>query len=166
MNVAIYTRVSTEVQNPKIQEDICKAYCERMSHTIFKVYTDIYTGSTDKRPAFNDMLIDMRNFKFDCVVVSKLDRIGRSLQHLISLFEEFKTKKVSFVAVQQNIDTGSSIGKLQFHILGAFAEFERSLISERTKDALRNNLKVGKRGRDKKPRNRAGYFRRWRGIKK
>lgn len=158
MKAAIYTRVSTEEQNPKTQEELCLRYCERQSYEVYKVYTDVYSGATDKRPSFNELLEDLRAYRFDIVVCTKLDRMGRSLQHLISLIDEFQKKKVDFVCITQNIDTTTSTGKLQFHIMGAFAEFERNLISERTKEALRNNAKVGKRGKDKKPRHNQGYF--------
>ena len=95
MKVAIYIRVSTEEQNPKIQEDICKQYCERMEYEIFDVYSDVYSGYTDQRPEFNRLLEDMRAFKFDAVMVTKLDRMGRSLQHLLTLFDEFQHKSLS-----------------------------------------------------------------------
>ena len=85
--------------------------------------------------------------------------MGRSLQHLLGLFDEFKNKGVHFVATTQNVDTTTPIGKLQLQILGAFAEFERNLISERTKEGLRMAKNVGKRGKDKKPRKRRGTLR-------
>ena len=103
----------------------------------------------------------MRNYKFDCVMVTKLDRMGRSLQHLLSLFDEFQRKGIQFISVTQNIDTTSASGKLQLQILGAFAEFERNLISERTKEGLRRAINVGKRGKDKTPRKNDGYKQRY-----
>ena len=92
-------------------------------------------------------------------MVTKLDRIGRSLQHLLSLFDEFQKKGVNFIAITQNIDTSSSIGKFQLQILGAFAEFERNIISERTKEGLKGVKNVGKRGKDKKARKKRGGLR-------
>jgi len=162
MKAAIYVRVSTDMQNSDSQEKICKNYCKRMDIDVFKVYRDVFSGASSKRPAFNEMLKDMRAFEFDVVVCTKLDRMGRSLQHLLSLIEEFKNKKVDFVCVTQNIDTTTSAGKLQMQIMGAFAEFERNIISERTKEALRYKKNVGKRGKDKKPRDKSGYYSRWR----
>lgn len=156
MRVAVYCRVSTEEQDADKQEFICKEYCKRNAWEIYKVYKDVYSGAKTSRPAFNQMLEDMRSMSFDCVMVTKLDRIGRSLQHLLSLFNEFTTKNVNFIATSQNIDTTTSTGRLQLHILGAFAEFERNLISERTKEGLRRATGVGKRGKDKKPRKRRG----------
>jgi len=156
MKVAIYCRVSTEEQNADKQEDICRQYCKVNNFEIFKVYKDIISGTKSSRPEFNQLLDDMRQYKFNCVMVTKLDRIGRSLQHLLSMFDEFNRKKINFVATTQNIDTTTASGKLQLQILGAFAEFERNMISERTKEGLRKAIGVGKRGKDKKPRKRRG----------
>lgn len=156
MKVAIYGRVSTEDQTVKHQVSQCYAYCGRLGYEVFEVYTDTISGVKSSRPAFNKLLDDMRAFKFDCVMVTKLDRLGRSLQHLLGLIEEFTAKGIHFIATTQNIDTSSSMGKLQLQIMGAFAEFERNLISERTKEALKGNTKVGKRGKDKIPRKKRG----------
>ena len=159
MKAAIYCRVSTEEQNADTQEQICLEYCKRQNLEVFKVYKDIISGKTTSRPSFNQMLEDMRSFKFDCIMVTKLDRIGRSLQHLLSLFEEFAGKGVNFIATTQNIDTTSAAGKLQMQIMGAFAEFERNLISERTKESRKGKPNWGKRGRDRKPRQKRGGLR-------
>ncbi len=156
MRCSIYCRVSTEEQDADKQELICREHCERNNFEIFKIYKDIISGKTTSRPAFNQMLEDMRQRKFNCIMVTKLDRIGRSLAHLLSLFEEFNKRGIHFIAVTQNIDTTSASGRLQFQILGAFAEFERNIISERTKEGMRRAVGVGKRGKDKIPRKRRG----------
>jgi site-specific DNA recombinase len=156
MKVAIYCRVSTEEQNNDSQESLCLETCARQGHEVYKVYKDVYTGAKENRPSFNEMLEDMRNHKFNVVMVTKLDRIGRSLAHLLALFNEFNNRGINFVAVTQNIDSITSTGKLQLQILGAFAEFERNLISERTKEGLRIGHAPGKRGKDKTPRKRRG----------
>lgn len=166
MKVAIYCRVSTEEQNLDNQIELCKIACERMKHEVYKVYSDVISGKSTSRPEFNKLLEDMRHYKFDCIMVTKLDRIGRSLQHLLSLFDEFSIKGIQFIAVTQNIDTTTSSGKLQLQIMGAFAEFERNLISERTKEGMKNAKNVGKRGKDKRKRSNAGYFKTRGGIKK
>jgi DNA invertase Pin-like site-specific DNA recombinase len=154
MKVAIYCRVSTQDQHADKQEEICREYCKRNGFEVFKVYKDVISGTTTSRKGFNQLLEDMRNMKFKAIAVTKLDRIGRSLKHLLGLFDEFNNKKVDFVAVTQNIDTSTSTGKLQMQIMGAFAEYERNIISERTKEGLRKAVGVGKRGRDKNPRKR------------
>lgn len=163
MKAAIYCRVSTPDQNIEAQELSCKEYCIRAGHEIYGIYSDNgVSGMLDKRPAFNELIDDMRHYKFNMVVVTKLDRIGRSLQHLLSLFDEFVNKGVNFIAVTQNIDTTTPQGKLFFQIQGAFAEYERNIISERTKEGIRysrNRHKVGKRGPDLKPRKKRGSLR-------
>jgi len=159
MKAAIYCRVSTEEQDADKQEDICREHCEKNNIEIYKIYKDVISGKTTSRPEFNQMLDDMRLYKFNTLIVTKLDRIGRSLQHLLSLFDEFLKKQVHFIAITQNIDTSSAAGKLQLHILGAFAEFERNIISERTKEGMRKAKNVGKRGRDKSPRRKRGVLR-------
>lgn len=157
MKTAIYVRVSTSEQDVSKQEHICKEYCKRNDMEIYNIYRDkSISGIKTSRPSFNNLLEDMRNHSFNCIMVTKLDRIGRSLSHLLSMFEEFNKRGIHFVAVTQNIDTTTSIGKLQLQILGAFAEFERNLISERTKEGLMRATGVGKRGKDKKPRKRRG----------
>ena len=156
MKAAIYCRVSTREQNVEAQEQACIDYCERQEIEIYGVYSDNgISGSLDKRPAFNEMITDMRRYKFNIVVVTKLDRIGRSLQHLLTLFDEFKNKGVNFAAVTQSIDTTSPQGKLFFQIQAAFAEYEREIISERTREGIKyskNRHKVGMRGPDLQPR--------------
>lgn len=157
MKIAIYCRVSTEEQSVDKQEASLLEYCKKQNFEVFKVYKDVISGTTSSRPAFNTLLDDMRKNKFDCIMVTKLDRLGRSLQHLLSLFNEFNTRGIHFIASTQNIDTSSSIGKFQLQMLGAFAEFERNIISERTKEGLKRKVKTGKRGKDTKKR-----IRRWR----
>jgi DNA invertase Pin-like site-specific DNA recombinase len=132
MKVAIYCRVSTKDQNAGNQENACKDYCQRINAEIFNIYTDSgVSGAKTSRPAFDEMLRDMRLVRFNTIMVTKLDRIGRSLQHVLSLFDEFNRKGIQFVAITQNIDTSSAAGKMQMQLLGVFAEFERNLISER-----------------------------------
>ena len=156
MKIAIYCRVSTEEQQNDTQEAICLANCQRSNYEVYKVYKDVISGTKASRPQFNLLLEDMRNKQFDCIMVTKLDRLGRSIQHLLSLFDEFSKRHISFIAVTQNIDTISATGKLQLHIMAAFAEFERNIISERTKEGLKVGSGVGKRGKDKKPRKLRG----------
>ena len=158
--IAIYCRVSTEEQDADKQKYICERYCEANDDfEVYKIYKDVISGTKESRPSFNKLLEDMRDHKFDVIMVTKLDRIGRSLKHLLSLFDEFSNKGIHFIATTQNIDTSSAAGKLQLQILGAFAEFERNMISERTKEGLRRAVGVGKRGKDKHPRKRRGRLR-------
>jgi len=159
MKVAIYARVSTDDQFADKQVEALKDYCSRFVYDVFDVYIDVIGGASTSRPAFNSLLVDMRKYKFNCVMVTKLDRLGRSLSHLLSLIDEFKKKGVNFIATTQNIDTTTATGNLLFQIMGAFAEFEKNIISERTKEGLKKAKNVGKRGKDKKPRQKRGGLR-------
>lgn len=159
MKVAIYARVSRKDQKLDTQVSICTIECGKKGYEIFNVYKDVISGKTSSRLRLNQLLQDMRENKFDAIMVTKLDRIGRSLKHLLSLFDEFQSKGISFIAVTQNIDTSTAAGRLQMQIMGAFAEFERNIISERTKEGLMKK-KEGKRGPDKKPRKRRGVLKR------
>jgi DNA invertase Pin-like site-specific DNA recombinase len=160
MKVAIYTRVSKSDQDVTVQQKLCTEYCSRMGYQVYSIYTDEgVSGMKDSRPQFDQLLKDMRALKFECIVVSKLDRIGRSLQHILALFTEFTNRGCHFIAVTQSIDTSSAVGKFQLQMLGAMAEFERNLISERTREALKYAKNVGKRGPDKKQRKKRGVVR-------
>lgn len=159
MKVAIYARVSTEDQHAEKQVLYMREECEKRGFDIYAEYVDVISGSKQSRPEFNKMLDDMRKYRFRAVMITKLDRLGRSLQHLISILDEFKSKSVELIAVTQNIDTTSAAGRLQWQIMGAFAEFEREIIRERTKEGMRNAKNVGKRGKDKKPRQKRGVLR-------
>ena len=159
MKVAIYARVSTDEQDADKQERACLEYCLKNGIEVYNVYKDVISGAKTTRPAFDFMLNDMRQYKFNAIMVTKLDRLGRSLKHLLNLFEEFRAKGVHFIAITQNIDTSSAVGQFQMQVLGAFAEFERNIISERTKEGLKYAKNIGKRGKDKKPRLKRGGLR-------
>jgi len=119
-----YARVSTTDQDPSLQLDAFKeAGCGR-------VFTDHASGALDSRPQLDRLLDQLRSG--DTVVVWRLDRLGRSLRHLIGLVEDLKAKGVGLRSLTEQIDTTTPGGKLIFSIFGALAEFERALIQERT----------------------------------
>jgi DNA invertase Pin-like site-specific DNA recombinase len=109
----------------------------------------------------------MRAGKIESVVCYKLDRIGRSLKHLLSLFEEFQNRKIGFVSLSQNIDTNTPEGRMFLKMLMVLAEYERELIVARTKDGLARAVKQGKKlgrpngSKDKGRRRKSGYIKRW-----
>ena len=124
-----YARVSTEDQNLDLQLDALKeAGCK-------KIFQDKISGVKEDRNGLLQVLEIVR--PGDTLVVWKLDRLGRSLQHLISVVDELKEKDVYFKSLKENLDTSSSTGKLIFHIFGALAEFERDIIRERTMAGLK-----------------------------
>lgn len=133
-----YSRVSTNDQSLNSQLDKLKQYgCK-------KIYTDIISGSKSNRSELNNMLEYVR--EGDTIVVYRLDRLGRNLKDLINLINIFQDKKVGFRSITENIDTTTPTGKLMFHIAGAFAEFERNIIRERTKAGLESARARGKKG--------------------
>jgi DNA invertase Pin-like site-specific DNA recombinase len=119
-----YARVSTNDQKLDLQNDaLAKAGCDRKFH-------DVITGSKAERPGLKDLLHFVR--AGDSVVVWKLDRLGRSLQDLISIVNDLEKRGIGFKSLQESIDTTTPGGRLVFHIFGALAEFERGIIRERT----------------------------------
>ena len=132
-----YARVSTNQQDTKMQIDALReAGCE-------KVYEDKISGSKTDRPELNQCLKAMN--KDDVLVVWKLDRLGRSLQHLIEVVHKLEEENKGFQSLTENIDTTSPTGKLVFHLFAALAEFERSLIRQRVMAGLEASKKMGKK---------------------
>jgi len=157
---AIYIRVSTEDQakqgiSLKAQEEALKNYCSALGYEILKVYKDEGISGKDikGRPEMTLLLKDAQAKKFQAIFIYKLDRFSRSLRDLIETMEKLKDWGVDFVSLQDKIETTSASGKLMFHIISAFAEFERNVTSERTKFAM------DKKARDGNPITRAplGY---------
>jgi DNA invertase Pin-like site-specific DNA recombinase len=123
-----YGRVSKEDQNLDAQKDELKAAgCG-------KIYTDKISGAVDDRTGLDDLLSFAR--PGDVLVVCRLDRLGRTLKKLILLIEELSVKGIGFKSLRESIDTTTPGGRLVFHVFGALAEFERALISDRTKAGL------------------------------
>ena len=128
MNIG-YARVSTEDQNLDLQIDALKEVnCDH-------IYEEKMSGKIKDRPVLDEALNYMR--KGDTLVVWKLDRLGRSLRHLIKVINQLMDNGMYFMSLQEKIDTTSTSGKLIFHIFAALAEFEREIISERTRAGLK-----------------------------
>ena len=123
-----YGRVSTTDQNPDAQRDALQAAgCDR-------VLVDRASGKLARRPELDKALLVAR--EGDQLVVTKLDRLGRSLEHLIALSNDLQARGVDLVVLDQGIDTSTPVGRMFFQILGAIAEFEHALMAERTRDGL------------------------------
>ncbi len=173
MKVGIYARVSSQDQRTDTQLVPLKDYCCRMGYEVAREYVDHgFSGKDNNRPAFEELLADMRAGVIDCVVCYKLDRVGRSLKHLLNLFEEFKNRGVHFVSISQNINTHTPEGRMFLKMLMVLSEYERELIVSRTKDGLARALRQGKRlgrpagSKDRGQRSRSGYFLRYTKTKK
>lgn len=134
LKIAIYARVSTNKQEVQNQIDKLKEYTKLREWNLVDVYTDTaISGRKASRPRLDEMKQHIKLGKVNGVLVWKLDRIGRSLSDLIRLIDYFDNHHCQFISYSNSIDTSTAEGKLMFHILGAFAEFEADLISERTK---------------------------------
>ncbi len=147
MKVALYSRTSTEDkgQDAEVQLRELRAYCERMNYSIYREFVDVgESGAKESRPAFNELISEANKRMFDGVLVWKLDRFSRSLKHLLNSLEFLKAKNIDFICYNQNLDTTTPEGKLLFHIIGAFGEFERSLIAARVKAGLAKRRAEGK----------------------
>lgn len=132
-----YARVSTQDQKWELQTNELEKYgCE-------KIFKEKKSAVKD-RPELDKLLNHLRSG--DVVVVWKLDRLGRSLRHLIDLVAQFREMEVDFVSLSDNIDTTTAQGRLIFNIFASFAEFERELISERTKAGLKAAREKGRVG--------------------
>jgi DNA invertase Pin-like site-specific DNA recombinase len=128
-----------------MQEGDLRAYCERRRLKVVSEYQDTMSGAKDSRPALRRLLADARARKFDAVVVWKIDRFGRSLRHLVNTLADLEALGVAFISLRDGLDFTTPSGKLQFHVLAAVAEFERSLISERVRAGMKMAIKKGKR---------------------
>ena len=133
-----YARVSTTDQNLSLQLDALKqAGCE-------KIYQDQASGAKAARPGLQEALTYIR--QGDTLVVWRLDRLGRSLKHLIETVTTLEEQGIGFQSLQESIDTTTSSGRLIFHIFGALAEFEQQLIRERTQAGLKAARARGRKG--------------------
>ena len=142
---ALYMRVSSGEQNTEAQERALRDYVRRRDWTIYRVYRDQgLSGANSNRPALNEMLKDCRRGSLDVVVVWKFDRFARSLKTLISGLELCRSLGIDFVSVTEAVDTSLPAGELVFQMIGAVAQFERSLIGERVKSGLANAKAKGK----------------------
>ena len=148
MRVALYCRVSTDKQTTENQKLRLVEYAEQNGYE-YEVFGEV--ESTRKtRPVKQSLLGKLRAKEFDAVVVYKLDRWARSSTELILDTKELIDKSIGFVSISDNLDFSTASGKLHFQILCAFAEFERSLISERTREGLNRAKQQGKKlGRPK-----------------
>jgi DNA invertase Pin-like site-specific DNA recombinase len=146
--VALYARVSTDGQSIENQLGELRAIAERHSWEIVGEYVDRGISGAkgrDQRPQFNAILNGVARKEFDMVAAWSVDRLGRSLQHLIGFLNELHAKKVDLYLHQQGIDTTTPAGRAMFSMLGVFGEFERSMIQERVRAGLKRAVAQGRR---------------------
>ena len=150
IKVAIYIRVSTKKQaeegySLEAQKERLEKLCETNGYIIYKVYSDEgKSAKNTKREAYQEMMEDMRQGKFDKIVVTKLDRISRSLIDLEELIQDLQKNGCSFETASEKIDLDSSIGVMFVRLLGIFAQFERERITERINDTFEEMVVQGR----------------------
>lgn len=135
MRVVSYARVSTsdKGQRPELQLSEIRKYCDlRGWSTPKEIVDEGFSGGTDVRPGLKRLMKMVREGEVDIVIVLKLDRLFRSLKHLVTTLDEFQERGIIFVAVRDNVDYSTPAGKLMTQILASMAEFEKSLLRERT----------------------------------
>lgn len=150
MRAALYARVSTrdKDQDPEVQLAQLKHYCALAGWTVSQIYTDVGISGATERRAELDVLLEKATERvrpFDVVVVWKFDRFARNVGFLIRSLEKFRSCGIEFVSITEKIDTTTPMGKMVFTILGAIAELESGLISERVRAGMQNARRKGKR---------------------
>lgn len=155
---AIYSRVSVKHQDTENQLQELQRVAERQGWEIVHIYTDHGISGAkgrDQRPELDRMLKDAVRREFDVIMAWSVDRLGRSLQHLVGFLDEIHSKNVHLYLHQQGVDTTTPAGKALFQMTGVFAEFERSMISERVKAGLARTKSEGTRlGRPSIPKSK------------
>jgi DNA invertase Pin-like site-specific DNA recombinase len=144
--IAVYGRVSTDAQSHASQLREVRTYLSRRwPKAEVKEYLDKTSGARFRRSGLDALMSEVRRGRVDVVAVYKLDRLGRSLQHLAQLIGEFEAHGTALIATSQGIDTSETnpAGRLQMHVLAAVAEFERSVIRERINAGLAAELVAG-----------------------
>lgn len=148
VQVALYLRVSTDEQTTQNQMIQLQDFCRYRGWSIDPAYTycdEGVSGRKANRPALDRMMGDIRAGKIQRVICWKLDRLGRSIKNLATILEEFRKYDVQFTTSTEQIDTKSAAGELFYNMLGSFAQFESSLISERTRSGMHRVAKEGKK---------------------
>jgi DNA invertase Pin-like site-specific DNA recombinase len=143
--VALYARVSSEQQDTDLQIRELTEFAANKGWEVYRIYEEKITGTTANRPQLKQMMADMKSGKFSIVLVWKLDRFARSLKDLLNLLEALKEHEVDFVSVKDLIDLTTPTGRLMAHLIGAFAEFEASIIRERVRAGLAHAKKRGRK---------------------
>ena len=145
LDVAIYVRVSTASQTTENQLIELTEVCERNKWHITNIYNETISGtkSVDERAELNRMLQDASRKKFTKVVVWSVDRVGRSMKHLVTVLSQLKDLECDIYSYKQAIDTSTTMGSSFFHMIGIFAELENNMRAERQKIGIRRALENG-----------------------
>jgi DNA invertase Pin-like site-specific DNA recombinase len=146
-SIALYARVSTlNGQNPEMQLAELREYAQRRGWATAAEYVDLgVSGARESRPEFNRMMADAHACAFDAIACWKLDRMGRSLKHLVNTLADLQAYGVAFISLRDNLDLSTPSGRLMFHVVAAMAEFEQALIRERVSAGIQAARNRGQR---------------------
>lgn len=144
MKAIIYARVSTDSQEIEQQISACRRFCEYKKFEVAEVITDKMSGANSKRPGYLLLVEQLRGFKYDGVVVFRLDRLGRNSRELALLIDELEGKGIKVLSVNEQFDTSTAIGRAMREIICVFAQLEREQIGEATKQRLAAVKAMGK----------------------
>lgn len=145
MRVAFYSRVSTDRQDLEVQLQDLREFATRRGWEIVAVYEDVTSGASLKRPGLDRLLNDARRRKFDLLLIWKLDRLGRSLLHMIQVIHDLLSRGIEVVsATEPHMDSTTPQGRLLRNIFASVAEYERELIRERVRAGLRRARAEGR----------------------
>jgi len=144
--VAIYARVSTDDrgQDPETQLRLLREYADRRGFEVMGEFVDHASGRSEERPNYRRMLGAVRKRELDVVLVWRYDRFARSTQALINALKEFQARGVDFISYQENVDTTTPQGEMVFSMMASLAQFESSLIGERTRAGMARARAQGK----------------------
>jgi DNA invertase Pin-like site-specific DNA recombinase len=146
MKVALYARVSTETQDPELQLAALRAHVANRGWQILEEFVDRgFSGARERRPALDRLMRGAWAGQFQAVLVWRFDRFARSVKHLVTALETFRTMKVDFISLQEQFDTATPIGQAMFTIIGAMAQLERDIIRERVTAGLEHAKARGKK---------------------
>lgn len=145
VRAAIYARVSTHEQQTENQLWMLRQYADARGWTVTEYVDQGVSGAKDRRPALDAMMVAVRARRVDVVIAVKLDRLARSVHHLVTLTAELEALGVDLVVTDQSIDTTTPAGRLLFHVLAAISEFERGLIVDRVNAGIRRAKAQGVR---------------------
>lgn len=137
MRVALYARVSTSGQDPEVQLAALRTHAAQRGWEIAAEFVDRgVSGTKDRRPALDRLMQAAWTGQFQAVLVWRFDRFARSVKHLVAALETFRSLRVEFVSLQEQLDTATPLGQAMFTIIGAMAQLERDIIRERVKAGL------------------------------
>ncbi|MBI2521548.1 MAG: recombinase family protein [Bdellovibrio sp.] len=152
MKYALYVRVSTETQNPEMQINELKEYCDSRGWKVFQIFVDRLSGKNTNRPEFQEMNRLARLRRFQGILVYRLDRAFRSLADTVNQIQEYNNHGIKFTSLHDHgMDTTTPSGTLMLHLVSSFAQFEASIIQMRVKSGIANARSKGiKLGRPRK----------------